>query len=300
MSLRLHHVSSCAKMLDMTEEELRHLAGRAKELYLPPRKKIKPCGGFRLIVPPNRRLMALQRKIYKRILNTSIVSDINYGGVFGRDNVLAAAQHVGQACVAVVDMRACFKSITNRMVDGAIRALGCSPDVSHVLTPLVTYDGHLPEGAPTSMALANRVFPGIDAVLVRLMGMGLMCTRFVDDIVISGSKLAVVQGVESVIRAVHEAGLKISYKKVVIQPSHNRQIVMNLLVNQKVSVPLTSRPGGISREGLRSEVRRAARYGIFEKEKEKLLGQLRYLARMHPRDAQRLMAQLELSVIVGL
>jgi RNA-directed DNA polymerase len=213
MALRLQHVASCADALDMTEDELRNLSTRAKDLYLIPRKKAKPSGGFRTIVPPNRQLMGLQRKIYKRILNASGISEINYGGVSGRDNVLAAKQHVGQDCVAVVDMRACFRSITNKMVDKALRALGCSPDVSHVLTPLMTREGHLPEGSPTSMALANRVFPDIDRVLTRLAAQGLKCTRFVDDIVISGNRSAVVAAVESIIEAVHEAGLKISYKE---------------------------------------------------------------------------------------
>jgi RNA-directed DNA polymerase len=69
--------------------------------------------------------------------------------------------------------------------------LGCTPDVARLLTMLTTHQHCLPQGAPTSPALANlylRLSGAASRLLVLVERHDLRMTFFGDDILISGDR----------------------------------------------------------------------------------------------------------------
>ena len=90
---------------------------------------------------------------------------------------------------------------------------GFSADVASVLTKLTTYKYKLPQGTPTSTALANLAFSAVDKRLSDLCEENnLVYTRFVDDIAISG-KTDFKELSNVIVKFIVEAGYKISRKK---------------------------------------------------------------------------------------
>ena len=78
--------------------------------------------------------------------------------------------------------------MTNAMVFRVFRGtLGLGDALAHLLTRLTTLDGHLPQGAPTSGALANLILSPVDPVLENIAAdLHLVVTRYVDNIDFSG------------------------------------------------------------------------------------------------------------------
>lgn len=81
---------------------------------------------------------------------------------------------------------------TTRKQDDTIKIekkeLVWEPDISLLIAKLVTHLGHLPQGAPTSPAIANLAFHAYDKKLINALGSDFIYTRYVDDITVSISK----------------------------------------------------------------------------------------------------------------
>lgn len=91
--------------------------------------------------------------------------------------------------------------------------VGFSHDVSSILTKLTTYNGHLPQGAPTSTTIANLVFmPTGRALQAIARREGLRFTTFVDDVTMS-SQTDFKHVVPKIIETITSYGFKISQGK---------------------------------------------------------------------------------------
>jgi RNA-directed DNA polymerase len=125
--------------------------------------------------------------------------------------------------------------------------LGCSPDVSRLLTRLTTRKHCLPQGTPTSPALAN-LFLRLSGTAARLEGLcrkhHLSMTFFGDDVLISGE--APFSGLtDHFERILEEAGLRLNRRKTgpVAGPDAKHQalgLVMNSVAGQ-INVPRSYR-----------------------------------------------------------
>ena len=105
-----------------------------------------------------------------------------YGGVKGKDNILNAKRHKGQKYVFQTDLTDFYPYISSKRVYGMFVRVGFSADVASKLTKLTTYEGHLPQGAPTSTTIANLVFEPTGRKLQKLAEEHqLRLTTFVDD-----------------------------------------------------------------------------------------------------------------------
>ncbi|GIX16758.1 MAG: hypothetical protein KatS3mg119_0944 [Rhodothalassiaceae bacterium] len=111
-----------------------------------------------------------------------------HGFVRGRSHLTAAQAHLGAKWVLSVDIQDAFPSTSAEQVSNALRALGYHTDESvEILTALTTWDGRLPQGAPTSPVLFNIAFSAIDGKLGALARRHrIRLTRYADDIVFSG------------------------------------------------------------------------------------------------------------------
>ncbi len=223
----------------------------------------KRSGTWRLIEAPKPRMKAIQRRILAEILNHVPPHDDAYGFVPGRSCAAAAAKHASEHVVITVDLRDFFLSTPLRRVHAVFRCLGYPHPIARALTSLCStstprhvsaehcdHEGcqrhlsrHLPQGAPTSPALANLAALSLDRRLAGLANrFNARYTRYADDLTFSGDETfharanAFLKAVKSI---AHDEGYALNTAKTRIMPRHTRQTVTGIVVNDHINVART-------------------------------------------------------------
>ncbi len=188
--LRIRQLKHLVNRLDTSLEELERIAADVhkycKELIL-----LNPArpGKRRKVLDVSGKLRTLQERIYRRILLPKLApSEYSYGGIQGRHIKANAQAHMESVFALTADISDFYPSISHvrvyRLFTGPLQ---CSPDVTRFLTKLCTYRHNLALGLVTSPILADRIFRPIDERIAAMCErMGLVYTRFVDDICLSG------------------------------------------------------------------------------------------------------------------
>lgn len=169
----------------LTSPQLRHMALWADRNH---RRELRAIGERnRLLHVPAGRLLIVQRAIADELLTKLPISPWVFGcpGRGPRDN---AAAHMGNRFVQLVDLRDAFPSTSHHQVRQALLDAGFDAEAAGLVTCLCTAGGQLPQGAATSNALLNLVLAPIDWEFgARARESGLIYTRYVDDISVSGN-----------------------------------------------------------------------------------------------------------------
>ena len=229
-------IEEVARLLAVAPGEISHVVSRLGSHYRP-RKRRKKDGSTRVLNVPNEKLMLLQRKINAHILSHVPLLSCVYGGVRGKSILGCAELHVNQKVVLTMDIADFFGTVNPRMVREAFGRIHFQQDAAALLTRLTTFDGQLPQGAPTSTPLANLVLLKLDRRLMRIAEIHeLKYTRWVDDLSFSGGhRLLKLRSLLK--RVVEDEGFAVSEDKSRTMFQHERQEVLNLTVNRKVNVP---------------------------------------------------------------
>ncbi|MGU3437965.1 reverse transcriptase family protein [Actinomycetes bacterium M1A6_2h] len=254
-----------ARSLDVTPWELEWFADLGGWLRTKPyplqhyrTRTIDKRDGHRLLEVPKPRLREMQRRLLTRILNTIPPHDAAHGFVSGRSAVSFARPHERSDVVVRMDLSDFFTSIGRPRVVALFVAVGYPRAVARTLagicsteTPATRLAGlphdratalrapHLPQGAPTSPALANLVARRLDR---RLAGFarknGLVYTRYADDLAFSGTADTRVDRLIAIVTTIVRAeGFSVNVAKTSIRRSHRRQVLAGLVVNQRAAVP---------------------------------------------------------------
>lgn len=226
----------------------------------------KRSGGLRLLEVPKAELKRVQRAINTGLLQQVPVHEAAHGFRAGHSVATHAAAHVGQAVVIKFDLQDFFGSIRAAHVIAVWRTLGYPPAVARCLAALCTHrtapmvtqrmreDGglswlgakrlraaHLPQGAPTSPALANLCAFGLD---LRLDGLawafGARYTRYADDLVFSGPEALRGQfrALQAWVAAIaQDEGFALHPDKTRCVPAHLQQRVTGVVVNARAQTP---------------------------------------------------------------
>lgn len=218
--------------------------------------RAKKSGGHRVIEAPKGQLKSVQRAILGGILDKVPVHGNAFGFTRGRDCLGGADRHVGEEVVVCFDLQDYFTSIRRPRVFGLFRYLGYPEAVARYLACLCTTvtptrirgrlpfeqsrqlrSPHLPQGAPTSPALANLVSYGLDR---RLSGLAAALdagySRYADDLAFSGDHGIVASLLRTVPEIVREEGFVLNAKKTRAQPQSARQVVTGVVVNAHLNV----------------------------------------------------------------
>ena len=217
-------------------EALRALANNWREEYHP-FKQMKPPKPFqrelrarktRDIDNPSEALKSVQKKILDRLLHPVKLPHFLFGGVSPFTVNEHAAQHLGHGTVVKMDIKSYYPNVTNRHVYIVWRqVLKYSPAISGLLTRLTTYGWHLPQGAPTSPALANLFLASIySPVLEACAVKDITPTAWVDDLIFSGKEARSVM--ELVRQTLAAKGFKLSSKKRVILGGRDAKIITGI------------------------------------------------------------------------
>jgi RNA-directed DNA polymerase len=229
----------------------------------------KKSGRIRLIESPKPRLKELQRKILTLILNKIPSHGAAHGFVKGRSIKTFTAPHVARRVVLRMDLQDFFPSIARARIQTSFRTAGYPEQVADLLggictnaTPKRVWEGalevdvnqlwdtrslyarpHLPQGAPTSPALANLCAYRVDCRLAGLAkSAGAEYTRYADDLAFSGGEefdRCVERFSTHVAVILHEEGFLVNHRKTRIMRQGVRQHLAGLVTNQHANVGRT-------------------------------------------------------------
>ncbi len=278
----------------------------------------KRHGGRRLIESPKRILKAAQHKILREILDRVPPHEAAHGFIAGRSILTNARLHVNHAVLVKYDLANFYPTVTFARVAAIFRSLGYSREAAIWLARLTTsalpanipfvkqepsavlpyLRRHLPQGAPTSPALANLSAYSLD---VRLSGLarsfGATYTRYADDMAFSGppafgkSLRDFIPLVQQVIR--QERFCANAAKRRVVR-ADRPLIVTGVVVNKKINVRrrdydrLKAILTNCIREG--PSTQNGAKHPRFAAH---LRGRIAHLARLNPARGRKLLALYE-------
>lgn len=187
-NLGLPVIESIEDLADKTRlslNKVKYLSYRSRYLYkvydIP-----KKSGKKRHIAQPNRELKAVQAWILRNILN-KLSSSLHCKGFEKGTSILDnAIPHVDSNYVLTVDLEDFFQCVKASSVYTIFRSIGYNKRISSILTNLCTFEGGLPQGAPTSPKLANLACAKLDSRIHGYAGQkGIVYTRYADDITLS-------------------------------------------------------------------------------------------------------------------
>ncbi len=227
-----------------------------------PKPGPNPAKKYRLLEAPKPGLKRVQRQILRRILNLLPPHAAAHGFRTGRNIVSNAAPHCGRAVVLRFDLADFFPSVPAAKVRPVFRAVGYPQPVANLLAGLCTTrlpadvwdarphpvaDGsdhftglrlrmrHLPQGAPTSPALANLCAFGLDMRLAALAAeLDATYTRYADDLTISGGEelAAAAHRVRTLVAKIAaDEGFALNFRKSKVLRRGVRQAVAGVVVN---------------------------------------------------------------------
>ena len=234
---RRRKLDELAKLLGLSSQQLVDFTPRYRAATIP-----KRSGGKRILHIPDGPTKALQRKLLRRVLAKLAAHPAATAFERGRSIVHNAAPHVGSAVIIKLDVVDFFPSTRKERLHDYFQRIGWAADAATVLTRLVTHEGGLPQGAPTSPRLSNLVNYGLDVRLAKLAWRrGAVYTRYADDITFSRARDAGVRSrgvVDSATRILNAHGYRVHQKKKLqIRRRRQRQSVTGLVVNEKVNLP---------------------------------------------------------------
>jgi len=202
----------------------------------------KPAGGERIIHAPVDKIKTLQHWIARHILVKAKLHRCATGFRRGMSIVDNAVRHARRNVVVRIDLKDFFPTITHEQVRRAFEHLGYPYRVANVLANLCTLNGVLPQGAPTSPALANLVCRHLDERLYRL-SLTWKCrySRYADDLVFSSNNKELPSLIPFIKEVVGDAGFVVNEDKVRVMRRGTQQKVTGLVVNEKPNLSRTKR-----------------------------------------------------------
>jgi hypothetical protein len=268
-----------AALLDLHPGELAWLADRRSlERRAAPRLRnyryrwlARPGGPPRLIEQPKALLKETQRRILHGILDLVPPHEAAHGFRRGHSAITHARRHTGREVVLRFDLESFFASIPAGRVYGIFRTAGYPEAVAHHLTGLVTNAvpadewaaaprpsgpaalqaharmgrllaaPHLPQGAPTSPALANLCAYRLDCRLAGLAdAFAATYSRYADDLAFSGGRdlnsraPALRRAVGAIVA---DEGFRLNPRKSALATRAGRQRVCGIVVNARTNAP---------------------------------------------------------------
>src|SRR5580700_10084659 len=272
----IESVGALADWLGITVGELEWFADIKGLAYKRPGPKLahyhyrilaKDASHIRLIEAPKPRLKAIHRRILTGILEKIPAHPAVHGFLKGRSIKTFVAPHVGQRVVLRMDLQDFFPWLSGARIQALFRTIGYPEAVADLLGGICTnaaprhlwkevasnadprrlYETralysrpHLPQGAPTSPALANICCYRVDCRLSGLSkAVGATYTRYADDLAFSGRE-AVGRQIERfsihVAAILMEEGFSVHHRKTRIMRQGVRQYLAGIVANRHLNV----------------------------------------------------------------
>ncbi len=328
----LHGHEALAGLLWLHPGELAWFADRQRRNARAPREQLRhyryrmvPArSGPRLLEIPKVRLREVQRRVLESLLTAFPRHPASHGGVPGRSVLTAVTPHAGKPVLIRCDLASFFTSVTAARVLGIVAQMGLDAEVTALLTGLCTTETpaatrqqfarlhrdpgvgwtrarllatpHLPQGAPTSPALADAACFGLDQRLAALArSLGGDYTRYVDDLLISGpQRMPVAVVLAAIEQIVNEESFRLARTKTSIARAGHRQQALGVVINARPGVARAER------DRLRAVLHQCRTQGVtaqldgedLTRFRARLEGRIAWVASVNPEQGARLRASL--------
>lgn len=250
---------------------------------------------------PTNELKEIQRRIKNSVLEPIALGEGVHGGVRGRSPRSNANLHLGQDCVVTLDVRNFFPNVRHYVVYRMFRRdLGFGRDVARLLTRLATFKAQLPQGAPTSTAIANVLLalPLDGPISIEAQRSNVVYTRFVDDITLSGSDPRPL--INTVARMLSRRRLPMHRKKAKghskpklrITSRSSPQVVTGLIVNAKTG-PSVARQRRDKVRAAIFDLRNRTEGPALRVAVSSIRGKIAHIRQFNPGSAERMQRYLE-------
>lgn len=298
----IQSIGSLANALQVSEKVLRDTAAEANNLYIGPIMLKKRDGSPRPVYDTKPRLKFLLKKINHVFFNKIRYPDFLKGSLKNQTHVKNAAAHSGCKTLIQEDIRKYYDNITSEHVRAIWKDLfKFSDEVTEILTLLVTKNGFVQQGSPTSSYIANLVFfkhePRLHQYLSEL---NISYTRYIDDIALSSKEVIPKENItialNKVIGMIKGYGLTPHPEKRSITPNKKNKIqtVTGLNVSRK-SMPSIPKS---ERANIRAHLHHLSKIDLDAVDIKKVIkdassvsGRMALLKHLHPKEHQRLRAQ---------
>lgn len=201
----------------------------------------KSGGGERRLLVPDPLLKGIQRNILRNVLRGLSLSPEATAYRKGTGILQNARPHCHQPMVMRMDIEDFFDSINFMQVYNAFPASLFPPPVRRLLAELCCYRDRLPQGAPTSPTLSNRVLMPFDR---RMAGWcrkrNIRYSRYCDDMTFSGDFQPGLLHAK-VRHTLDDYGFFLNEGKTRCLRPGQRQMVTGIVVNRAPQLPRTTR-----------------------------------------------------------
>lgn len=150
----------------------------------------KPDGSKRKINNPEDRLKKIQKRIFK-LLNRIEKPEWVISGKKGKSYVDNAKKHQSNNNICTIDIEKFYDSTKEIYVYNFFKnTMNMSTDIATILTSLVTYEGRIPTGTPTSQLIAFLSYKDIFTRIYEICReQDIIFSLYVDDITLSSNKI---------------------------------------------------------------------------------------------------------------
>lgn len=275
----------------------------------------KRNGNLRLLEVPKWNLKQVQRHILHGILDHIPAHSASHGFQRGRSIFSYVKAHVGKASVLKFDLKDYFLTAERSRVRALFHKAGYPPQISNYLAKLCTHScipptslgllpnrllyeiPHLPQGAPSSPALADKLLFKVDKRIESfcrsLDKLQLNNSRYADDFAISSdchintkTSLFIQDVIQQII---NDEGWQLNTKKTKVMHKSQRQSLAGIVINSKTNVvryeydKLRAILHNIQKEGWESQNRNKLPH--FP---EHLLGRIEFMKQSNPNRGDKL------------
>lgn len=212
----------------------------------------KKNGGTRTICAPSGDLKSLQIKLsnalweYLKELRASQNIQPNISHAFEKEKsiVTNAKIHRNKRFVINMDLESFFDSFHFGRVQGYFeknKDFLLPRQVAIIIAQISCYNGHLPQGAPSSPIITNLICQVLDMRLLKIAKKyKLDYTRYADDLTFSTNDRSFLikqeQFIKEISDEISKSGFSVNEKKTRVQYKDSRQEVTGLIVNKKINV----------------------------------------------------------------
>ena len=192
--------------------------------------------------------------------------------------------------LVTIDVKSFFRSISSRQVYKIWRhQLNCSRRLASILTKLTTFEGHLPQGAPTSTYLANLLIASLEpSIWSACESLNIKYSTWVDDLAFSGSNAPEVIG--TVVTVLKSVGLSVAHKKLKVMRFGSRIALNGVVIGDNLN--LTSEYRRAIRSGIHKLRTGAVRQELLVRYIRSLKGRIDYLSNINPKAGERFTREL--------
>jgi len=242
-----------ADILELPIQKVMYYAyrNRAYATFTIPKRR----GGVRAISAPSNNLKIIQANLNRVLRLVYKTRAVVHGFALGKSIVSNASSHIKRRYVFNIDLKDFFGSINFGRVRGMLMAqpYNTGNGAATLIAQLCTFNGVLPQGAPTSPIITNMICGRLDTELIGLaLTHHCRYTRYADDITFSAATRSFPEAIarldttgdatrtlvgDECDRIIKSNGFEINLDKVRLQLQKERQEVTGLVTNRFVNVP---------------------------------------------------------------